>query len=611
MSRQIILEKWIDQKLFHAIPMCIAIIDTDYNLVYANKTFEKKFGRWEQKKCYQVHKNSDSKCPDCRGAETFKDGIPRVSEEVGYDRDRHRIHYLQHITPISDYDGKISYLLKICTDITESDQLRNEYQLIFDQAPCSILLIDRSFHIVKINQTLRDMMGSIEGEYCYKGLKGADQKCAECTARLTFADGLLHTGHHSWNTRSGNTVHTHAITVPVRMADGSFDVVMEMAVDITQTLKLEEGLKFAHTFLETMVSTSMDSIFALNDKGKVTIFNPAACEFFKVKKNRVISREEIACMMPEGFLAQVSKGSGHVYLPETLVKTIAGEEVPVRLIGYQLMYEGKPIGMACSLQDLREIRKLEKEKLEAERLAAVGQTVAGLAHGIKNLITALDGGMYMLNSGLGKGSIDRIQKGIEMLSRNIERISLFVKAFLGFSMGREIHVKISNPAEIAKEVVDLYSVKAMELGIELKNECVGNIPPAPIDYESMHECLTNLVGNAIDACTMSDKGKKYQVIVRTFEEAGNINYEIIDNGCGMDYEVKKKVFTSFFTTKGLGGSGLGLLMTKKIVQEHGGRIELHSEPGEGTVFRITLPRKRLPKTIDAGINSQPTAEKQT
>jgi len=115
----------------------------------------------------------------------------------------------------------------------------------------------------------------------------------------------------------------------------------------------------------------------------------------------------------------------------------------------------------------------------------------------------------------------------------------------------------------------------------------------------MHECLTNLVGNAIDACRMSDNENSCHVIVRTNEVDDKIVYEVVDDGCGMDYEVKKKVFTTFFTTKGLGGTGLGLLMTKKIIQEHGGSIELDTEPDKGTTVRITLPRSRLPQLADS------------
>lgn len=592
------LEKYINKRLFDTIPLGIAVIDPDYNLVYANETFEQLFGSWGNRKCYHVYKNREGMCSYCESAMTLKDGLPRANEEAGYDKNGLHIHYLQHTAPIVDDDGNFPYVIHIFTNITEATQIRDEHEVLFDQVPCNILLIDRNFRIVKANKRLTDWLGDLEGAYCFESLKGLKHKCTECTARQTFADGRIHTGYHVWKSPAGKTLHLHVITIPLKRADGSFDLVMEMAVDVTQTLNLQDGLKFAHSFLETVISTSMDGIFAVNEKGKVTIFNPAARKFFNIKDNQVISREELAGILPQGFLTQVSGGPGHVYLPETEVKTIDGETFPVRLVGNKLKRsDDSLLGMAFSVQDLREIKQLEKEKLEAERLAAVGHTVAGLSHGVKNLITALEGGMYMLNSGLSKGNIERIQKGLEMLMRNIERISLFVKTFLSFSKGREIRAKICDPAAIAKEVVELYEVKADELGIVLTNEKIGDVPPAPIDYESMHECLTNLVGNAIDACQVSNGGSCY-VAVRTFEKNGIITYEVSDNGCGMDYEVKKKVFTTFFTTKGLGGSGLGLLMTKKIVQEHGGKIELESKPGQGTTFRIKFPRSRLPKVIE-------------
>ena len=593
------LQRWINLGLFATIPLGIAVIDPDYNLVYANKTFERLFGTWKNRKCYNVYKSKNEMCSYCESAMTFVDGAPRVNEEAGYDKNGRHIHYLQHATPIVDEDGNFPYIVHIFTNITEETQIRDEHQILFDQVPCNILLIDKNFRIVRANNRLRDSHGNLEGKYCFETLKGLKHKCTECTARQTFEDGQIHTGHHVWKSKKGKALHLHVITIPLKRADGSFDLVMEMAVDVTQTLKLQDDLKFAHTYLNTIISTSMDGIFAVNEKGKVTIFNPAARKFFKIKDDQVVSREELAAILPNGFLAQVSDWPGHVYLPETEVKTIDGEAFPVRLVGNKLIgADDSHLGMAFSVQDLREIKQLEKEKIEAERLAAVGHTVAGLSHGVKNLITALEGGMFMLNSGLAKGNIERIQQGMEMLVRNIERTSLFVKAFLSFSKGREIQAKICDPAQIAKEVVDLYSVKANELGIALKNEKIGNVNPASIDYESMHECLTNVVGNAIDACQESN-GNACYVTVRTFEEHGSIVYEIADNGCGMDYEVKKKVFTTFFTTKGLGGSGLGLLMTKKIVQEHGGRIYLESQPGKGTTFSIKFPRRRLPKIIES------------
>jgi PAS domain S-box-containing protein len=594
------LERWVNLQLIETIPLGIAIIDPEYNLVYANKTFEQLFGDWKNRKCYNAYKSENEMCAHCESTLTFTDGTPRVNEEIGYDKNGRHIHYLQHATPIVDEDGNFPYIVHIFTNITEATQIRDEHQILFDQVPCNILLIDRNFRIVKANKRLRDSLGNPEGNFCFETLKGLKHKCSECTARQTFEDGQIHTGYHSWKSKGEQPLHLHVITVPLKRTDGSFDVVLEMAVDVTETMKLQDKLKFAHTYLNTIISTSIDGIFAVNEKGKVTIFNPAARKFFKIKDNQVISRENFTAILPKDFLAKVFEQPGHVYLPEAEVKTIDGEPFPVRLVGNKLMVDDKSIGMAFSVQDLREIKQLEREKIEAERLSAVGHTVAGLAHGIKNLNTALEGGMYMLKSGLAQGNIERIQKGMDMLARNIERVSIFVKAFLSFSKGREIQAKICDPAEIAKEVVDLYAVKAEKLGITLKYEKIGDIAPAPIDFESMHECLTNLVGNAIDACQMSDENSCY-VTVRTFEEYNTIIYEVADNGCGMDYEVKRKVFTTFFTTKGLGGSGLGLLMTKKIVHEHGGTIDLKSKSGKGTTFSIRLPRRRLPKIVHNSI----------
>jgi len=115
----------------------------------------------------------------------------------------------------------------------------------------------------------------------------------------------------------------------------------------------------------------------------------------------------------------------------------------------------------------------------------------------------------------------------------------------------------------------------------------------------MKTSLTNLRSNGIDAAMMRDESGG-RVVVRTREEDGELIFEVIDNGCGMDWEVKRRVFTTFFTTKGGKGTGLGLLTTRKIVQEHGGRIEVESTSGKGSIFRIHLPRKRLETLAETG-----------
>ncbi|UCG87130.1 MAG: PAS domain-containing protein [Gemmatimonadota bacterium] len=246
--------------------------------------------------------------------------------------------------------------------------------------------------------------------------------------------------------------------------------------------------------------------------------------------------------------------------------------------------------------DITPVKRLEQEKREAERLAAVGETVAGIAHGIKNVLMGLEGGMYAVNTGIEREDDERIARGWGMLEENVTRISQFVKEFLDFAKGREAQVSVIDPNGPVRRVVRLFSEKAAHAGILLTVDMQEDLAPAPLDDDGIYTCLANLVSNAIDACLLSGSKGSYVVMISSREVDGTLIYEVVDNGHGMDYEITKKVFTKFFTTKGSDrGTGLGLLTTKKIVHQHGGRISFTSQEGEGSTFRIELPRDALPE----------------
>ncbi len=235
---------------------------------------------------------------------------------------------------------------------------------------------------------------------------------------------------------------------------------------------------------------------------------------------------------------------------------------------------------------------LEKDIIDAERLAAVGQTVAGLAHSIKNILMGLEGGKYMIGLGLKKDDRNLIDRGSEMLDRNFNKTTSLVRDFLSFSKGRLPELKMTDPNQLVKEISDLYKDIAGQSGIELKPVLSPKIKKAPLDADAIHTCLTNLVSNAIDACQMG-KQKGTEVVVSVRDEKSTLIFEVTDNGAGMDYDIKKKIFTTFFTTKGGQGTGLGLLTSRKLVQEHGGRIVVKSQKNKGSLFRLEFPRQRL------------------
>jgi signal transduction histidine kinase len=242
---------------------------------------------------------------------------------------------------------------------------------------------------------------------------------------------------------------------------------------------------------------------------------------------------------------------------------------------------------------VRRIRRLEQELIESERLAAIGQTVASLAHYMKNILFGLKGGVYLVNTA-SKGhetDSDSLETGWDMVERNLGRISDLVLDLLEYSRDREVEYEDCSPNEIGNEVCEDFAAKAREHGIEIVRDFDPSMRGVVLDPKTIRRCLSNLVANAIDACIFdSNQQKGWVVRVRTLlEDDGTVLFEVSDNGCGMDEEVKRKLFRTFFSTKEGRGTGLGLLITQKLVHEHGGTIRVESEPGAGSTFSIRLP----------------------
>ncbi len=598
------LKNWLRNELFERIPANIAIIDRDFRIVEANESFIREFGEGPDHLCFKVFKNREAPCQGCKAQLTFDDGKGRVTEEWRLNKDGRDSYYVVHLEPIKDEEGKVAYVIEMSSDVTESRRLQREYDLLFDRVPCYVVVLDREMTIVRNNELFRKTFGDSLGKRCFHIYKQQDHVCGDCPARRTFEDGGLHTTYQVGTDKHGRTVHYIVTTAPLSRGGDKPTHVIEMALDVTQTKILEERLKEAFDFQESLINSAMDGIIGADEEGKIMIFNPSAERLFKYGSREVIGLRALENFAPHEFVKALAEGNDEGFQIETRITDKEGTEIPARFTGTSLTSEGKYLGAAGFFQDLSEIKQLEREMLEAERLAAVGQTVAGLAHGIKNVLTGLEGGMYVVNSGMKKDDRELTRKGWEMLQNNIERITTYVKDFLNFARGRAPSVTVEDPSLIAREVYDLYKDVAAQSGVRLTADFQEGVAPANLDHEGIHTCLVNLVSNAIDACEMSDK-KDCGVHMRTYEEGDWLYFEVRDDGCGMDYEVKKKVFTTFFSTKGSGkGTGLGLLVTRRITQEHGGRVNLSSAEGEGSTFRLEFKRSRLPELTGSGENKK-------
>jgi len=193
--------------------------------------------------------------------------------------------------------------------------------------------------------------------------------------------------------------------------------------------------------------------------------------------------------------------------------------------------------------------------------------------------------------GINRNDSEKLKKGWDMIQRNITRTSDLVLDLLSYSKEREPEPEACRPNDIVLDVCEVLQAVAKENQVALVTDLDQDIGTVWLDPRTLHQSLTNLISNAIDACLFDENtDKNWQVEIKTRRlEKGWLGITISDNGLGMAPEVQAKLFTSFFSTKGHRGTGLGLLVTRKVIEEHGGTIEVASEKGSGTCFTIRLP----------------------
>jgi len=226
--------------------------------------------------------------------------------------------------------------------------------------------------------------------------------------------------------------------------------------------------------------------------------------------------------------------------------------------------------------------------VQAERLAAVGQTIATLSHHIKNILQGIRGGSFLIKDGLSRHDEGMVTKGWEFVERNQERISNLVMDMLTFSKEREPELAPADLNQVGSDVVELMRARAAERNVALEYRPAAEMPTCVFDAEGLHRAVLNVVTNAIDACENRDDGR---VEVRTEHDAGSGQLRVLvaDNGIGIAAEDLEKIFTLFMSRKSSRGTGLGLAVSQKILNEHHGRIRVESEPGRGSRFTLELP----------------------
>jgi len=358
-----------------------------------------------------------------------------------------------------------------------------------------------------------------------------------------------------------------------------------------------EDLTDLKSYTDNILASLTTGIVTVDLEGRVVTLNPAAELMTGFFAGEVRGRycTEVFAHTPD--LAEL--------LMETLASRVAvpgvtltlrrrnGRAMPVELSAAPLRGgESKELGVIGVFRDLTRVRQLEDRLRRSDRLAAIGELAAGLAHEIKNPLTSL----LTFSRHLARRFEDPgfRQKFLSVVPRELERINTIVERLLELARPARLTFKPLRLPALLERVLELYGDRLEAQSIRVVRDWRRDVPVVWVDQEALYRALVNLVANALDAMprggrlTLRVAWSDAETLASARAGTRRVAVEVEDSGTGIEPADLDRIFNPFFSTKE-GGTGLGLALTQKIVEDHGGSIDVRSGLGAGALFRIVLP----------------------
>ncbi len=471
---------------------------------------------------------------------------------------------------------------------------------LFNLLPCFVSVHNNDRKIVAVNRLFRERLGDLTGEPSSAAYAPAflpDPKACPVERVLEMgvgqrADGVL-------VDKQGRGLPVGVYAVPIYNNEGDVELVLELAVDSSEVRRLREELRLTRERYRRLFEESPSYAVVIDKDMRIVEANRRFCSDFGPAEGRrchelAVHRETACSACP----ALLTFADGRTHQSESVITTRDGRSVNVLIATAPLHdAEGRITGVMELSTDITELRSLQ------DHLSQLGLLLGSTAHGIKGLLTALDGSIYRMGSGLKQKNAERVEDGFRDMRLLVERMRKMILDILYYSKNRALAWEEVPVAAFAVETADLIAGKAAEQGVRLAREFgTGDEASAPGFFEAdagaVSSALVNILENAVEACAARRQQRPEGGCV-TFTVEGDAEYVrfiVTDNGPGMNRETRAKLFTLFFSSKGSSGTGIGLYIAGQVVKQHGGSLTVDSEPGKGATFTMTLPR-RLPESV--------------
>lgn len=496
-------------------------------------------------------------------------------------------------------------LCMVVTDLRErkkSDELIAAGKLassILESAAEAIAVCDETGRIFSANQALEDLCGFNPLFQPFEAALPLEVNGEPAGKRFSIFDalkgGTLRAQEVRFLRNSGLPASLLLTSSPIKGSSGVVGCVLTMT-DITQRKRAEDELRQNQEWLRVTLTSIGDAVMAADVQGRVRFLNPVAAsltgwqaEEAQGQPSQSVLRiiNEVTRMPVEDIVARVLQGGRAVELANhTALLAKDGREIPIEDSAAPILDSaGKVVGVVLVFHDVTEERRKEEALLRSEKLASVGRMAAAIAHEINNPLETIGHALYLAST--DPETSQQAKSYLDLAEQELQRVTQITKQTLTFHRERKSPTLV-DLRDSVNSILKLFTARLDARGITVEKR-YAEVEPIRASGGEIQQVIANLLANSMDA--MPNYGKIQLRVSRSIGRNGSraVRLTIADNGSGMPPERLKQIFEAFFTTKEMIGTGLGLWVTKQIVEKHGATVRVRSKPGRGTVFSIAFP----------------------
>jgi PAS domain S-box-containing protein len=491
---------------------------------------------------------------------------------------------------------------------------------LFEGVPVKIAVLDRNFRILRCNQPMQEWLSEALGIDAHEleGLPALDIMPQEFRAdwkhilRRVLVEGRSFEQPRV-HQEVGGADHFHRVRIhPLLDEQGNVREALLLFEEVSEYVRLERRLAETTDYLNLLIESLNDGFYAMDAEGRFTFCNQAFLDMLGLRHPEELMRKEPRDIVMPDEVGKVERmlerrRRGEKVFFETSLRRSDGTSLPVQISSAPVFRGGNLVGIVGIAHDLSERRRLEAmveqshQDLERayEELSVLDKMksdfIAIASHELRTPLSIIKGYADAFQFGeLGELTPFQMDK-IKIINARADQMTKIINDLLDITRleeGRLVGKKWPAPVEeLIANAVSEYGNQAEESGLSLESSVEEGLPPVSVDVWRVHQVLENLIGNAIK---FTPQGGKIEVSARRSPEEGMVEFEVRDTGPGIPLHEQKRLFTMFYqvetdSTRPAGGLGLGLVISKGIVESHGGRIWVESEPGKGSSFKFTLP----------------------